>query len=172
MARRLLILWALIVSALVPQQLGAEESWAELRPADGRISVRFPSPPAREENAVPAPPGGKVVTLIARHDGGVYLTGWVDYGPDFNFDDQAEMAANRDNFVRVFEGTVQATKPIQIGRFSGIEFTAAKADEWHIIGRVYIVGRRPYQLTVVVPPGQAASPDIPRFFNSFKLLPN
>ena len=35
-----------------------------------------------------------------------FLIGWVDYDPSFNFNRQAELEANRDNFVKGIKATL------------------------------------------------------------------
>ncbi len=36
----------------------------------------------------------------------MFLIGWVDYDPSFNFNRQAELEANRDNFVKGLKATL------------------------------------------------------------------
>ena len=97
----------------------------------------------------------------------VYLIGWVDYDPSFNFNRQAELEANRDNFVKGINAKLVTTRPTMIDGYSAIEFTA-ETDERIFKSRVYwsVAGpirsssarRRAGRYGVVN-----------RFFNSFKV---
>jgi hypothetical protein len=100
----------------------------------------------------------------------VYLIGWVDYDPSFNFNRQAELEANRDNFVKGINAKLITTRPTMIDGYSAIEFTA-ETDDRVFKSRVYMVGRRPYQIVIGSPKGQDDSVNVNRFFNSFKVSP-
>ena len=55
------------------------------------------------------------------------------------------------------------------GAHPGIEFKAELTGR-DIVSRVYIVGRRPYQLIALTPQGRDSAAVNERFFSSFKLL--
>jgi hypothetical protein len=98
----------------------------------------------------------------------VYLIGWVDYNPDFNFNRLAEMEANRDNFVKGIGATLLSTRRSTIDGYPVIEFTAETAEKL-FKSRVYIVDRRPYQIVIGSPKSIDDSVNTERFFNSFKV---
>ena len=165
---RFLTLALALVALLLPAAGWAQAPWVTVDPAGGGFSVQMPVTPTR--NASKAPEDmGDVELYVATADREVYLAGWVDYVPSFTFDTQAELAANRDNFLKGMEGaTLTGSKARNLGEHPGIEFTG-EGPGYFIRSRVYIVGRRPYQLIAVVPAAKAASPNIARFLDSFTL---
>jgi hypothetical protein len=106
--------------------------------------------------------------FVLRQDPQVFLIGYVDYDPSFNFNRQAELEMNRDNFVKGIEATLLTTKSVTIDGYSAIEFTA-EGQQRVFWSRVYMVGRRPYQIVIGSPKGVDNSENIERFFNSFKV---
>jgi hypothetical protein len=95
----------------------------------------------------------------------------VDYDPSFNFNRQAELEANRDNFVKGITATLVNTRPTVIDGYSAIEFTAETEDRV-FKSRVFMVGRRPYQIVIGYPKDQEDPLTTDRFFNSFKVRVN
>jgi len=106
--------------------------------------------------------------FIVRDDINVYLIGWVDYDPSFNFNRQAELEANRDNFVKGVDAKLISNHATVVDGYSALEFTAETEDRI-FISRVYMVGRRPYQIVIGSPKGQNDPAIVNRFFNSFKV---
>lgn len=98
----------------------------------------------------------------------VYLVGWVDYHPTFNFDRLAELEANRDNFVKGVAGKLLSSRRLNIDGYQALEFTVEN-EEKIFRSRVYIVGRRPYQIVIGSPKGIDDSANVDQFFNSFKV---
>jgi hypothetical protein len=92
----------------------------------------------------------------------------VDYDPSFNFNRQAELEANRDNFVKGINAILLTTHPTTIDGYSALEFTAETSDRI-FKSRVFLVGRRPYQIVIGSPKGMDDSAIVNRFFNSFKV---
>jgi hypothetical protein len=108
--------------------------------------------------------------FILRQPRNVFLIGWVDYDPTFNFNRQTELEMNRDNFVKGIKAQLLETRSTTIDGYQAIEFTAANANRV-FKSRVYMVGRRPYQLVIGSPLGEDDSVNVERFFNSFKVSP-
>ena len=135
----------------------------------GRFSILVPKIPEETKETVPSDHGPYTTYLyIAREPSYVYLIGWVDYDPSFNFNRQKELEANRDNFVKGVKATLTSTQSLKIDGFPVIEFTADTAERtFH--SRVYMVGRRPYQIVIGYPKGQSELAPIARFFDSFKV---
>lgn len=106
--------------------------------------------------------------FIVRDDVSVYLIGWVDYDPSFNFNRQAELEANRDNFVKGVNAKLITTHATVVDGYPALEFVA-ETDDRVFKSRVYMVGRRPYQIVIGSPKGQDDSAQFNRFFNSFKV---
>jgi hypothetical protein len=146
-------------------------SWAHFNNEAGRFSVLMPVIPEEKVETTPSDHGPYTTHLfIVRDDPNVYLIGWVDYDPSFNFNRQAELDANRDNFVKGVKATLTSTRSMNIDGYPAIEFTADTADRT-FKSRVFLVGRRPYQLVIGYPKGEEDISLTNRFFKSFKVMP-
>jgi hypothetical protein len=145
--------------------------WVRFNSAAGRFSVLMPETPEDKAETTPSDHGPYTTHLfIVRDTRNVYLIGWVDYDPSFNFNRQAELEANRDNFVKGVNATLTSTRSLTIDSYPVIEFTADTADRT-FKSRVFMVGRRPYQIVIGYPKGEDEIAPIGRFFNSFKVSP-
>ena len=61
----------------------------------------MPEVPTEKTDTVNSAHGPYTTHLfVVKDTTSVYLIGWVDYDPAFNFNRQAELEANRDNFVK------------------------------------------------------------------------
>lgn len=158
------------VTAADPNDAG----WVRFTSELGRFSVLMPETPTGKTKTEPSEHGPYTTHLFMTRDkstNNVYLIGWVDYDPSFNFHKQSELAANRDNFVKDIEATLVSTRPLQIDGYQALEFVAQTA-EMVYKSRVYMVGRRPYQLVMGYPKGTEDPLTTNRFFNSFKVRLN
>jgi hypothetical protein len=143
--------------------------WVRFNSDEGRFSVLMPVTPEDKTETTQSSHGPYTTHLfIVRDDINVYLIGWVDYDPSFNFNRQAELEANRDNFVKGVNAKLVSTHPSVIDGYSALEFTA-ETDDRTFKSRVYMVGRRPYQIVIGSPKGQDVTAQVTRFFNSFKV---
>ena len=143
--------------------------WVMYRSEAGRFSVLMPGTPETKEETTDSEHGPYVTTLsVLRDSTNIYLVGFVDYDPSFNFNRRAEMEANRDNFVKGVKATLLSTADRTIDGYSVIEFVAETAERV-FNSRVYMVGRRPYQIAFVSAKGVDDSVKKNRFFNSFKI---
>lgn len=135
----------------------------------GRFSILVPAAPEETKETTQSDHGPYTTYLfITREPSNVYLIGWVDYDPSFNFNRQKELEANRDNFVKGVQARLTSTQSMTIDGFPVIEFTCDTTERtFH--SRVYMVGRRPYQIVIGYPKGQSELAPIARFFNSFKV---
>ena len=155
--------------AAVPNEVG----WEKFSSTDGRFSVLMPAAPTDTTETVESEHGPYTTHLFVARDSTkrVFLVGWVDYQPTFNFDRQSEMEANRDNFVNGVRGRLVSSRPVILDGYRALEFTAEN-DEKIYKSRVYMVGRRPYQIVIGLPKGQDDAAMVNRFFNSFKISVN
>lgn len=106
--------------------------------------------------------------IMLKQPRNVFVIGWVDYDPRFNFNRQAELEMNRDVFVRDVKARLLTSRALTIDGYSVLEFTAENAERT-FTSRVYMVGRRPYQIVIGSPKGENDSVNINRFLNSFKV---
>ncbi|HSK64501.1 MAG TPA: hypothetical protein VK893_11685 [Pyrinomonadaceae bacterium] len=143
--------------------------WVPFVSDSGRFTILVPSAPEETKETVQSEHGPYTTHLfITREPRYVYLIGWVDYDPSFNFNRQKELEANRDQFVKGVKATLISTQSLTIDGYPVIEFTADTAERtFH--SRVYMVGRRPYQIVIGYPKGQSELAPIAKFFNSFKV---
>jgi len=143
--------------------------WANFTSEEGHFSVLMPEIPTDKSETVDSAHGPYTTHLfVVRDTTSVYLIGWVDYDPSFNFNRQAELEANRDNFVKGINAKLVSSRPTMINGYSVIEFTAETEDRV-FKSRVYMVGRRPYQIVIGSPKDQDDTANTNRFFNSFKV---
>jgi hypothetical protein len=143
--------------------------WVHFNSEEGRFSVLMPQTPTDKTETEQSQHGPYTTHLfVVKDTTSVYLIGWVDYDPSFNFNRQAELEANRDNFVKGINATLLTTRPTVIDGYSAIEFTAETTDRV-FKSRVYMVGRRPYQIVIGSPKDMDDSALVKKFFNSFKV---
>ena len=143
--------------------------WAHFNSVSGRFSVLVPEIPKEQVETKQTEHGPYTTHLyVVRDERNVYLIGWVDYDPSFNFNRQIELEANRDNFVKGVKATLTSTQSTNIDGYPVLEFTADTANRT-FKSRVYLVGRRPYQIVIGFPKGEAEIAPIGRFFESFKV---
>ena len=143
--------------------------WVSFSSEEGRFSVLMPETPVDKAETTESAHGPYTTHLfIVRDTTSVYLIGWVDYDPSFNFNRQAELEANRDNFVKGVKATLINSRSVTLDGYQALEFTAETADTI-FKSRVYMVGRRPYQLVAGTSKGFDDSRNVSRFFESFKV---
>jgi hypothetical protein len=146
-----------------------DTGWVRFTSELGRFTVLMPETPTDKIETTPSEHGPYTTHLfISKDKENVYLIGWVDYDPSFNFNKQSELAANRDNFVKGLKATLVSTRPLRIDGYQAIEFLA-ETTERVFKSRVYMVGRRPYQIVIGYPKDQEDALTTNRFFNSFKV---
>lgn len=152
-----------------PQNVVDSSGWVQFTSDAGRFSVLMPEIPKDQAETTQSEHGPYTTHLfVVRDDVSVYLIGWVDYDPKFNFHRQSEMEANRDNFVKDIKATLVSSRLLTLDGYPALEFTA-ETDDRVFKSRVYMVGRRPYQLVIGSPKGMDNSVTLKRFFNSFKV---
>ena len=145
--------------------------WVRYNSVSGRFSVLMPETPEEKTETTPSDHGPYTTHLfVVRDTKNVYLIGWVDYDPSFNFNRQAELEANRDNFVKGINATLVSTRALVLDGYSALEFSAETADRT-FQSRVYMVGRRPYQIVIGTPKDDPDAVSTNRFFSSFKVSP-
>lgn len=145
--------------------------WVRFNSVAGRFTVLMPETPEDKAETTPSDHGPYTTHLfIVKDTKNVYLIGWVDYDPGFNFNRTAEIEANRDNFVKGISATLTSTRSFTIDGYPALEFTADTADRT-FKSRVYMVGRRPYQIVIGYPKGEPDAVATNRFFGSFKVSP-
>jgi hypothetical protein len=146
-----------------------DAGWLRFTSELGRFTVLMPETPTPKTETTPSEHGPYTTHLfISKDKENLYLIGWVDYDPSFNFNKQSELAANRDNFVKGLKATLVSTRPLRIDGYQAIEFIA-ETTERVFKSRVYMVGRRPYQIVIGYPKDQEDTLTTNRFFNSFKV---
>jgi len=152
-----------------PQNVVDSSGWASFTSEAGRFSVLMPEIPKEKAETTQSEHGPYTTHLfVVRDEVSVYLIGWVDYDPKFNFNRQSEIEANRDNFVKGLNATLVTSRALTIDGYPGLEFTAETVDKI-FKSRVLLVGRRPYQIVIGTLKGVDDSDSLNRFFNSFKV---
>ena len=156
-------------STPAPSNAADNGGWVKFTSPNGRFSVLMPEIPEEKTETTDSANGPYTTHLfVVRDTTSVYLIGWVDYDPSFNFNRQAELEANRDNFVKGISATLLNTRPTMVDGYSGLEFTAETGDRV-FKSRVFLVGRRPYQIVIGSPKGFDDAAITDRFFSSFKV---
>jgi hypothetical protein len=144
-------------------------SWARLDSEEGGFSILLPKLVTDQTETKQSVNGPYTTHLfIVNTTKGVFLVGWVDYDPSFNFSVQSELEANRDNFVKGVKATLLNTTRIALDGNPGLEFTSETQNMFYK-SRVYIIGRRPLLLIAGTNSGMDDSPNVARFFSSFKI---
>ncbi|MGB9179899.1 MAG: hypothetical protein WCB68_11695 [Pyrinomonadaceae bacterium] len=154
------------------QEHGKENgTWSMFSSPAGRFQILVPAKPEESTESANSSVGPYTVHLFtSKSENAIYIFGWTDYDPTFNFGVRAELNANRDNFLKGVSGKLLSESNITLDGNPGIEFTAEGPNAF-FKSRVYIIGKRPFQLIVAVPTGRNDDEGMKRFLASFKLTP-
>lgn len=145
------------------------DSWVTFNSEIGRFTVLLPQTPVEKTETVQSNVGPYTTHLFSvRSNGTIFVLGWVDYDLRFNFGPQSELNANRDNFIKGIKGALVDSNYSTFDGYQSLEFTAETSDTIYK-SRVFIVGRRPYQLITGTLKGVDDSANTARFFESFKI---
>src|SRR5689334_9804578 len=144
--------------------------WVKFISDEGHFSVLVPDSPTEKTETTDSQHGPYTTHLFVVKGASVYLIGYVDYDPSFNFNRQAELEANRDNFVKGIKATLIGSRPLTLDGYPALEFSAEAGDRT-FQSRVYMVGRRPYQIVIGYPKDDPDAVARNRFFESFKVSP-
>lgn len=172
-------LLALLACAHAFAQQTAElppELWEPLNSAEGRFKVLLPAKPAVEKKEVDSPVGKLTLyAYSAANDRGYFLASYGDYPAEPRDAANAEtvLDAVQAGVLKGIEAEALAgARKISLGGFSGREFSAKKEMQGMKVvfnWRIYLAGRRLYQLAVVTPETPAPSPAVAKFFSSFDI---
>ena len=99
-------------------------------------------------------------------DNVVYVICYGDYAPSVHLDPDAELLANRDNFIKPLGGSATSTTKIEVEGRKGLEFTG-ESNEYLFESRVFLSGNRVYQIAVGVGKGVDNAANTSRFIKSF-----
>lgn len=150
------------------------EPWFRLAPTGTGFVVMLPAKP-EEQASSKEQFSSRLFTLVTK-DGttprAIYLAGWGEYAASVRINTQAELEANRDNFIKELPGMkLLGTQKITLDGRPGIEFTG-ESDRANVVSRVYVVGNRVFQLAVMVFKGMDERTNVNKFFDSFAFTTN
>lgn len=164
----LFIVFAILIAQSqepTPQQ----REWIRFDSRVGQFTVMLPQMPEEQIEIVQSNAGPYTSHLFtAKAKSTKFVVGWVDYDQKFKFGAQSELNANRDNFIKGIKGKLLSSNNATFDGYQSLDFTAETSDTIYK-SRVFIVGRRPYQLIAGTTKGVDDSAITARFFESFKI---
>jgi len=150
--------------------------WQKFTSPEGRFSVLMPAKPVVETKDVDSPVGKLTLyAYSASNNTGFFLASFGDYPAEPKDAANAEtvLDAVQSGVLKGIEAEASAgAKKISLGGFSGREFSAKKEMQGMKVvfnWRIYLAGRRLYQLAVVTQDTAVPSPEITKFFTSFDI---
>jgi len=159
------IITAVIVLCCGFQAVG---DWVQFSTDDHSCKVLLPVEPKKQTKTKDTESGAIVSNIwISKPDFGLYLLGITDYPIDV--DTQRELELDRDNFLKAVNARLIDDSDITLSGHPGKEFTGA-SDTYTYKSRVYLVGRRVYQIVAAEPSAAIDSTRVKKFLESFELV--
>src|ERR1041385_6969735 len=100
------------------------QDWIKFSSAEGKFSVSLPAQPTSQTDSSTTYPKYTTSLFISKGTSDIFVLGWVDYESSYNFDEQSELEANRDNFIKGISGTLVSTANTTFKGYKAIQFTA------------------------------------------------
>ena len=150
--------------------------WEKFTSPEGRFHVLMPAKPSVETKEVDSPVGKLTLyAYSASNDSGYFLASFGDYPAEPK--DAANVETVLDSVqAGVLKGIeaeeLPGARKISLGGFAGREFSAKKEMQGMKVvfnWRIFLAGRRLYQLAVVSEEATTPSPQIAKFFTSFNI---
>ncbi|MCA1558386.1 MAG: hypothetical protein LC731_07600 [Acidobacteria bacterium] len=142
------------------------QPWTKFSSPEGRFTVLMPLEPKMEEESKDTSVGRVVMRFFtAGSEKGIFVVAYADYSV---CDAKRELDANRDSFLRGMKATLVSESDIKLQDNPGREIKAVR-DNLSIRSRIYLVGRRYYQIMAITPATLPANLEADKFFASFEL---
>jgi hypothetical protein len=175
---KLLILVLLMCSVAAGQDPSATgtASWEKFSSSEGRFTLLSPTKPEAASREVDSKVGKLMLYTFSSNSQVAFLM--ISYGdyPNAASDSvQAERILDgvRDGVIRGSSTSLIAEKQRWIRGYPGREFTGSGKSEGRDISyswRIYLVGRRLYQVAGATLATNAGHPDVAKFLDSFDLI--
>ncbi|GMV88151.1 MAG: hypothetical protein AMXMBFR81_10820 [Chthonomonas sp.] len=158
------VLLVLLATVMAPVQ-----PWTEFKSPEGGFAIRFPRKPDYEVQ--PAEAGSPTIHMYTSALGDdVYIASFHDMPISGALDEvQGILHSARDGFAGGVGGKVADQKPFTFGPLKGLEF-AVEAEGVYATARLYLVGKRLYQIAVMGSKDNRKDTDVRRYLESFRLL--
>ncbi len=145
--------------------------WGEHVYDDDGFAISAPTQPIVEKGPANSPAGEVELHFYSFSLGGdsgfVVMTNTLN--PADHRTPQQILTDGKYGAVAAVKGKLVSEMPISLGNYPGIQLEV-EAPRRYIQARVYVVGRRVYQLLAVAPIGKPIPPETDRFFRSFRLV--
>ncbi|HXI23377.1 MAG TPA: hypothetical protein VNG71_05835 [Pyrinomonadaceae bacterium] len=153
----------LLLLLLTSSMRSQHREWVKVAPLGAGFSILMP---LRPTEAVETKDQYTTHSFVGSAGSTVFIAVYVDYAPSIQLSEPAELAANRDNFLKGMSAQLTNSKDIKLDGRSGLEFTAE--DERRLYkSRVYIFGNRIHQIATATSKGDEDTENVDRFFASF-----
>jgi hypothetical protein len=145
-----------------------QSGWMKVEPLGGGFSIMMPAKP--EEKVKPSEEF-TFHSFTVNGERAIYLASYGDYAPSIKLNSEAELIANRDNFLKGVNATLIESRKITLDGHAGLEFIAEN-EKASFKSRIYLMGNRVHQLAVAIFKEQDDSDNVNRFFGSFSFSSN
>jgi hypothetical protein len=166
----------------VPIVIQQGPEWETFNSPEGRFSILTPTKPKVEVKEVDSEVGKLTLYTYASNSRAAYfMVSYADYPIDVTGDRrEAVLDGVRGGVIKGIEGELISEKKITITSsggeaatsYPGREFYAAKTiegSETVFTWRIYLVGRRLYQMVAATTKANSTTPDIQKYLTSFEL---
>jgi len=148
--------------------------WVSFNSPEGHFSVGMPNKPAADVKDVDSAVGKlQLHSFTSSNAVAYFMVSYGDYPTEAASDRrEAVLDGVRDGVVNGLEGVLISETKTTIDGYPGREFLAKKTvdgDELIFAWHIYLVGPRLYQVAALAKKPDSTSPEITKFFNSFRL---
>jgi hypothetical protein len=163
--------------ALIATAADPPEGWETISPEKAGFTVQMPVNSYQSRQKVESDDGpAEVVIFQSGLNKVAYMVTYVDVAASSAGTPTALLEGTRDVVIASSKGRLISDKRITLKKNPGREFRASVpiGDDKKagiMKARVYLVGRRVYQVMAIAPKDEAGSKAIDGFFASFKIVP-
>jgi hypothetical protein len=153
----------LLILLLTSSMRAQQREWVKVAPLGAGFSISMPSRPTE---AVETTEQYSTHSFATSAGATFFVAVYVDYAPGMKIDEAAELAANRDNFLKGINARLVSSRETKLDGRSGLEFTG-EDDRRLFKSRVYIFGNRVHQIATATLKDDQDTESVDRFFASF-----
>ncbi len=168
----------LFVVALAATATGCQKPMEDFTSKEWKFQARFPGKPETKQKAGPF--GTQMTMFLTESRDGGYIIGVADMpipADEPQTQIQARLDGARDGAVRNINATLESSNAITLQeKFPGRELTAKLPPQPNgpkdgiLRGRIFLVGKRLYQVLIIGTPAYVNSAKSAEFMDSFKVL--